>query len=139
MAVLEGLTEDGADPDLLKPILERHREHFVQKCPICTPISHALRMYVETPDVPVYGARGTGFPRGLAEGLASPERDRRRKALEDLIARYIGRRFERVPMSAAQRREMGELLELGKRDGMAMLGPDFGTSCPSCAGATRVK
>jgi hypothetical protein len=53
MAVLEGLWSDGPDPDLLKPLVNQPRDHFVPKCSISTPVAHAIRMYVENPDVPV--------------------------------------------------------------------------------------
>jgi hypothetical protein len=137
MAVLEGLTEDGADPALLRPILDRADDHFVAKCPICMPVSHALRVYAGTPDVPLYQARGRGFPAELAEGLASGDRARRLRALEETVARYVARRFERVRMDASDRAELRALLEEGKKDGMSMLAPGFGDRCPSCAGATK--
>lgn len=137
MAVLEGLWEEGPDPALFKPLLDRPREHFVPKCPICTPVAHAVRMYVENPDVPVYGARGSSFPRSLREGLESADRARRIKALEELVARYVDRRLR--SLSAPEAREMRAYLEVGKQDGMALLEPDFGSSCPSCSGATRVR
>ncbi len=135
MAVLEGLWEDGADPRLFKPLLEKPLEHFVPKCPLCTPVAHAIRMYVETPDVPVYGARGSGFPAPIADGLRSPDRAKRVKALENLVARFVARRFERTGANE----ELRKYLEVGKQDGMALMEPGFGDACPSCSGATRVK
>jgi len=137
MAVLESLWEEGPEPDLFKPLLEKPRDHFVPKCPLCTPVAHAIRVYVETPDVPVYGARGNAFPRELAEGFKSPDRVKRMKALEELVARSVARRFDRCGLSAAEREEMRTYLEVGKQDGMALLEPGFGTACPSCSGATR--
>jgi hypothetical protein len=139
MAVLEGLWEDGADPSLLQPLLQKPREHFVPKCPLCTPVAHAFQVYAQSTDVPVFEARGDSFPRELAEGLRNAERGERLKALESLVARYVARRFERSNLSAETRHEMRLQLEAGKKDGMAQLGPDFGTSCPSCSGATRVR
>ena len=137
MAVLEGLWEEGPDPALLKALLDRPREHFVPKCPICTPVAHAVRIYVENPDVPVFGARGSAFPAGLADGLRSADRASRVKALEELVARYVDRRFR--SLGASQRDEMRKYLEVGKQDGLALMEPDFGKACPSCSGATRVK
>lgn len=139
MAVLEGLWEDGADPALLQPLLQKPLDHFVPKCPVCTPVAHAFRVYVESTDVPVFEARGAAFPREIAEGLRSSKRADRLKALESLVARYVARRFERLSLSADEREEMRRQIEAGKKDGMAQLGPDFGTSCPSCSGATRVR
>ena len=137
MAVLDGLWADGPDPGLLKPLLDKPRDHFVPKCPICTPVAHAVRMYVESSDVPVYGARGNAFPRELADGLKSAERAKRVQALERLVARYVDRRFAR--MSPAERTEMKKYLDVGKQDGMALMEPEFGRACPSCSGATGGK
>jgi hypothetical protein len=135
LAVLDGLWEDGPEPAILKPLLDKPRDHFVPKCPLCTPVAHAVRVYVESSDVPVYGARGKSFPGELAGGLRSPDRAKRVKALEEMVARYTARRFDR--MTPGERSEMKKYLETGKRDGMALLEPDFGTACPSCSGATR--
>ena len=137
MAVLEGLWEEGPDPAILKPLLDRPREHFVPKCPICTPVAHAIRVYVETPDVPVFDARGRGFPRELGEALRSPDRARRLKALEELVARYVDRRLR--GLGGGEREEMRKYLDVGRQDGMALMEPDFGKVCPSCSGATRVR
>jgi len=135
LAVVEGLWEDGPDPQLLKPLLDAPRDHFVPKCPLCTPVAHAIRIYVDGSDVPVYGARGNAFPRELAEGLRSAERATRLRALEGLVARYTGRRFDR--MAPGERAEMRKYLDVGKQDGMALMEPEFAASCPSCSGATR--
>ena len=137
MSVLEGLWEDGPDPALFRPLLDRPREHFVPKCPICTPVAHAIRLYVESSDVPVYGARGNAFPQSLAEGLGSPDRAKRNKAQENLVARYVDRRLR--PLGAAEREEMRKYLEVGRQDGMALMEPGFGDACPSCSGATRIR
>ena len=131
MAVLEGLWEEGPDPRLFKPLLDQPLQHFVPKCPLCTPVAHSIRTYVETSDVPVFGARGSGFPPALADGLRSPDRAKRLKALEDLVARYVLRR------GAGE--GMRKYLEAGKQEGMALMEPGFGEACPSCSGATRVK
>jgi hypothetical protein len=135
MAVLEGLWTDGPDPGLLQPLVNQPRDHFVPKCPICTPVAHAVRIYVENPDVPVYGARGTGFPQELAAGLKSAQRADRIKAVEGMVARYVERRFAR--MTAGERAGMKKYLDVGKQDGMALMEPQFGRACPSCSGATR--
>jgi hypothetical protein len=135
MAVLEGLWSDGPDPELLKPLVNQPRDHFVPKCPICTPVGHAVRMYVENPDVPVYGARGNAFPKELAAGLKSADRAARIRALEAMVARYVDRRFAR--MSPGERAEMKKYLDVGRQDGMALMEPEFGRACPSCTGATK--
>jgi hypothetical protein len=135
MAVLEGLWADGPDPALLQPLLDKPRDHFVPKCPLCTPVAHAIRMYVESPDVPVYGARGNAFPRELADGLKSSDRAARVRALEAMVARYVDRRFAR--MTPGEQIEMKKYLNVGKQDGMALMEPEFGRACPSCSGATR--
>lgn len=135
LAVLEGLWTDGPDPALFKQLLEKPRDHFVPKCPLCTPVAHAIRMYVENSDVPVYGARGNGFPRELAAGLGSADRAGRIRALEGLVARYVDRRLAR--MRPGEQIEMKKYLNIGKQDGMALMEPEFGRACPSCSGATR--
>ncbi len=138
-AVLEGLWEDGPDPGLFKPLLDAPRDHWVPKCPVCTPVSHAFRMYVEMPDVPVFDARGHVFPKEWAEKLKSLKREDRLAALEAMVAAYVQRRFERSAMNPAERAQMRLAIEAAKKDGMAQLGADFGLSCPSCSGATKVK
>lgn len=135
LAVLEGLWTDGPDPALFKPLLEKPRDHFVPKCPLCTPVAHAIRIYVENSDVPVYGARGSGFPRELAAGLGSAGRADRIQALEGMVARYVDRRLAR--MTPGEQIEMNKYLKVGKQDGMALMEPEFGRACPSCSGATR--
>ncbi|MBI3855629.1 MAG: hypothetical protein HY293_08050, partial [Planctomycetes bacterium] len=131
MAVLEELWTEGPDPGLLKPLLDAPRDHFVPKCPLCTPVAHAIRLYVENSDVPVYGARGKGFPAELADGLRSPDRAKRVKALEALVARSVARRFDR--MTPGEQIEMRKYLEVGKQEGMALMEPEFGKACPSCS------
>ena len=137
MAVLEGLWQEGPDPALFKPLLDRPRDHFVPKCPICTPVAHAIRVYVETPDVPVFDARGRDFPRELGDALRSPDRAKRVVALEELVARCVDRRLRRL--GPGEREEMRKYLDVGRQDGMALMEPDFGKACPSCSGATRVR
>ncbi len=136
-AVLEGLWEDGAPADALRPLLAAPREHFVPKCPICTPVTQALLDYVNTTDIAVYGGRGRGFPPDVELALRSRVRDERRRALESLVARCVERRFGRLRMDGPERAAMRALIDEGKRDGMAMMEPGFGDHCPSCAGATR--
>lgn len=133
--MLEGLWEDGPDPQLFKPLLDQPRDHFVPKCPICTPVAHAIRVYAENADVPVYGARGNSFPKDLADGLRSPDRAARLRALEGLVARCTARRLEK--MTPGEQIGMKKYLEVGKQDGMALMEPEFGRACPSCSGATR--
>lgn len=135
LSMLEGLWEDGPDPQLFKPLIDRPRDHFVPKCPICSPVAHAIRVYVENADVPVYGARGASFPKELADGFRSADRATRLRALENLVARCTARRLEK--MSPGEQIEMRKYLEVGKQDGMALMEPEFGRACPSCSGATR--
>ena len=138
-AILEGLWEDGAPADALQPLLSAPREHFVPKCPICTPVSRAIQDYVNSTDLPVYGGRGRGFPPEIESTLRSPLRDERRRGLESTVGRYVQRRFERVRMTGPERAAMKALIGEGKQDGMSMMEPGFGPACPSCTGATRVR
>lgn len=137
LAVFEGLWEDGADPALLKPLLENHRLHFVPKCPICTPVAHAMDVYVGSGDSPYWESRGEVFPEALARALRSSDREARLRGLRDLASRYVARRFERIRIPPAEKQRLRELIAEGEKEGMALLDPGFGTTCPSCSGATR--
>jgi hypothetical protein len=136
-ALLEGLWEDGAPAEALKPLLAAPRDHFVPKCPVCTPVTQALADYANTTDIAVYGGRGKGFPPEIEIALRSGVRDERRRGLESLVARYVDRRFERVRMTSGERFLMKALIDEGRQDGMSMMEPGFGPACPSCSGATR--
>lgn len=134
-AILEGLWEDGADRLLI--IKGGDRSHFVTKCPICTPVSHAFKVYGESSDVPIYASRGPGLPKELEDGLKSEKREERLKAIELLVKRYVDRRFDRLRMTEAQNAAMRQLLEEGRKSGMSMKAKSFGPACPSCEGAFK--
>jgi hypothetical protein len=136
-AVFEGLWEDGADPALIKGILGKRSEHFVENCPNCTPVAHAFSVYANSTDIDNLPSRGTGLPKDLQDDLKSPNRPTRLKALEKLVDRYVSRRFEQSRMSDDETKKMRNRLQMGKKYAMGLLPESFGDHCPSCSGATK--
>jgi hypothetical protein len=140
-AVLQGLTEDGANPKPIAAILESPEPHFILKCHICDGVRWALVKYVQKSKTPTGSAPGSGFPKALEDGLASSDRKMRLAALQDLADRYVTRGFERSRMTPGEKKQMRELLQEAKKVGMEIKKKgaykDFGDSCPSCSGATR--
>jgi hypothetical protein len=140
-AVVEGLTEDGADRAFVKESLTG-QELFVQKCPVCEPVRKGFLDYArtESKDKP---PAGKGLPKEIVEDLQKPDRASKRQALERLVDRYVSRHYDRLKMSTEERRLMHTALEIGKKAGMQMkeLGPNKGLFdfCPSCNGATQAK
>jgi hypothetical protein len=137
LAIFEGLWEDGADPELIQSILKMPEDHFVLKCPICSPVSHAFSIYATSQDVPGYASRGNGFPQAIKEELKSPDRATRLKGLESLVDRYVARRFESTRMSEQERKDMQSRLIMKKKLGTSYKDRRFGEFCPSCNGATK--
>ena len=135
-AVFEGLWEDGADPALIKGILDKRSEHFVEKCPNCSPVAHAFKIYANSTDTE-YESRGSGLPKDLQDDLKSPDRTTRLKTLEKLVDRYVSRRFEQSRMSDEVTKQMRNRLQMGRKYAMGFLTETFGDFCPSCSGATK--
>ncbi|HXX93531.1 MAG TPA: hypothetical protein VEN81_07850 [Planctomycetota bacterium] len=136
LAVFEGLWEDGADPGVIQAILQKRWDHFIPKCPICHPVSHAFGLYAKSEDVELYPSRGKGLPKELQDGLRSPERKERLTAILKLVERYVSRRFAQTKMSDEERTNMRQWLWMGRKEGLSMKGGGFGDFCPSCSGAT---
>ena len=140
-AVFQGLTEDGANPKPIQTILESPDPHFILKCHICSGVRWALVKYVEKSKDPKGSPSGSGFPKAIEEGLASPDRKTRLAALQDLVDRYVTRGFERSRMTPGEKEQMRELLQEAKKVGMEIKKKgdykNFGDSCPSCSGATK--
>jgi hypothetical protein len=140
-AVVEGLTEDGADQAFVSESLTG-QELFVLKCPICEPVRKGFIDYAraEPRDKP---PAGKGFPKEIVEDLKKPDRASQLKAVERLVDRYVSRHYDRLKMSTEERRRMQAALEVGKKEGMQMkeLGPNKGLFdfCPSCNGAAKAK
>lgn len=140
-AVREGLKEDGADRAFVREHIADKRDLFVLKCPICEPVRNGFLEYGRA-DQPAPPA-GKGLPKDIVDDLKKPARLAQLQAVERLVDRYVSRHYERLKMSADDRKRMQAKLELAKKAGMRMkeLGPqaDFGDFCPSCNGAAKAK
>jgi hypothetical protein len=143
-AVVDGLKEDAADRAWVKERIADQRNLFVLKCPICEPIRSGFAEYgnAQSKDTPLAPAEGKGVPKDIVDDLESSTRLTQLTALERLVDRYVSRHYERLSMTAEERRAMHAALEHGKKEGMEMkeLGPqkkDFGDFCPSCNGAAK--
>lgn len=158
LAVIEGLTADSPDPKVLRPILDADKPsyvvdpkslkpildaekpgYFVHKCPICEPVRSAFISYLapfEKGECVYYPAPiGTGLPKEIQAKLVSQERKARLDGMENLVARYVQARFDRLRMTADERRQMIESLLAAKNFGMQLNTP--GENCANCVGATR--
>ena len=141
----EGLKEDRPDRDFIKECFAPKRNLFVLKCQICDQIQQGLAEYASprAEEKPAAPAEGKGIPKDIVDDLKSPARATQIKAVERLVDRYVSRHYERLGMSAEERRSMHTALEDWKKEGMKMkeLGPqkDFGDFCPSCNGAAKAK
>ena len=141
-AVVEGLTEDGADRVFVTESIAGKSDLFVEKCPICGPVRQGFQEYARgTPGGKP--AAGPGLPKDIVDELRFAARVARLNALERLVDRYVSRHYERLKMTAEERRRMQSALDDGKKEGMILkeLGPNkgFGDFCPSCNGAAKAK
>ncbi|HIA27865.1 MAG TPA: hypothetical protein EYN79_07075 [Planctomycetes bacterium] len=157
-AVIEGLYRDGVDTRTASAIAEIEEpagipHNFVYACPICTPALDAVRLYAARPgfyrDKQGRDTFGPGLDPELDERLLSADVKDRRKALQDLIEKWVD---ERIATSGFDEEKRGALLmafrEMRKQ-GMGLLqqfqseeGPDIyldfyrdWDACPSCDGA----
>lgn len=142
LAVIEGLATDGVEPEVLKGILKAEAPgYFIYKCPICEPVRSAFISYVATceDERSVYrpSRHRTSSSEELEVKLASRDRKMRLEGLQDLVARYVQIRFDRLRMTARERRRMMELLDAAKDYGMNVKTPEFREDCANCLGATR--
>ena len=62
-AVLQGLTEDGANPKAIKAILESPDPHFILKCHICNGVRWGFVKYVDKIKDPKWSTSGGGTER----------------------------------------------------------------------------
>jgi len=148
-AVLEGLYHDGVGNEVVELIISRDKngkgqfdpEHFVYSCPICHPAFEAFRLYrVREPfyrtKAPV-DTFGPGLDKALTVRLSSPNPDERRKAIEELINRWVKQRLEMMRLSAAERQAITSEMEQGRNEGMSALKGATQTrkNCPVCDGS----
>jgi hypothetical protein len=148
-AVLEGLYRDGVsneDVDLIIPPDKNgkgrfEQEHFVYACPLCHPAFEAFRLYRQRENF--YGLKaqvntfGPGLDKALAVRLRSEEAGQRRKAIEELINRWVTQRLEMMRLSKAEHAAITSEMEQGRKHGMGGLkqASQSRTNCPICDGS----
>lgn len=138
-AVVEGLKEDGADRTFVKECIAQKGDLFVLKCRICDAVRGGFSEYGRG-ETPVAPAEGKGIPKDIVDELRNAARPAKLNALERLVDRYVSRHYERLKMTAEERRTLQATLEELKKEGMRMkeLGsPNFGDFCPSCNSAAK--
>jgi hypothetical protein len=138
-AVLEGLTEDGVEPELAESFSsdgdsKRQIPYFLAKCPLCNATRRAFIAYAERKSVDK-PKEGKGLSEDLAKRLKSKDNDVCRSALRELVAGYVDRGYERSKISADERKSLEKEL-LAMRGSSKASGDKF--FCPSCDGACRI-
>lgn len=132
-AVLEGLYRDGvtnSDVDLIIPPDDKGRprydkEIFVYACPLCHPAFEAFRLYRQREFF--YGFKaptntlGRGLDPAVQTRLRSANADERRKAVEELISRWVSQRMEMMRLTATEWQEITREIEKGRKQGMGGL------------------
>jgi len=147
--VYEGLIEDGAQAEVVERVLAKRTEWFVGKCPICDSVVSAFQAYLDLckrhgwktdrkDGLPMWF--GGGLPKETVEALKSDDVKRCHGALQSLVGKYVGRRFETLQMTAGRKDRMQEALKIGMKEGLNRMKESgseelFPTSCPSCEGA----
>ena len=147
--VLEGLYHDGVGNDVVDLIIppdkngqaQFDREHFVYACPICHPAFEAFQLYRLRQrffglkrDVDTFGS---GLEKAVTVRLRSSDPDERRKAIEELINRWVKRRLESMRLSESERQAITEEMEQGRNEGMNALksATQSRKDCPICDGS----
>ena len=132
-AVLEGLYRDGvtnSDVDLIIPPSEHgqptfDKEIFVYACPLCHPAFEAFRLYRQRDRS--YGVKGEvdtfgpGLDETIRARLGDQNADERRKAVEELISRWVSQRLEMMRCTDAEREAITREMERGRKEGMGGL------------------
>jgi hypothetical protein len=142
-AVIEGLTEDGFEPQLAGEIGDKARSWFIKSCPICDSVLMAFKAYKASCDgwrMKSEPWNGSRVPKDTMERLRHTDTVTRHKAFEGLISKYVDARFERMKMTPEARDRMRESIKEGMGEGLKMLKSSgseelFPASCPSCEGA----
>lgn len=94
-ATLQGLTRDQVKVDVIKSILGKDMyEHFVFACPVCHQVHAAVKNHEILPVFFNYNKKRKsvsrkGLPKAQRQPLLSKDVKVRRKAIQQLIARYI--------------------------------------------------
>ena len=147
-AVLEGLYRDGASNEAVDAILRQDDKkgyiHFVYGCPICTPALDALLVYRTrakfTPKKgPWVDTLGRGLPKATMKRLLGAEPKERLDVIHGLIAEWVGSRLRLMRLTEQEQRHWRQLLEVGRKRGMSLLGGDKSfagsNTCAVCDGA----
>ena len=151
-SVLEGLYRDGVSNDDVDQIIPPgkdgrptfDRENFVYACPLCHPAFEAFRMYRQREAFYGLKARvdtfGPGLGADVSVQLHSPDRAKRREAIQGLIQRWVAERLDMMRLSDKERAAITSEMEKGRKQGMNGLkqpGPasQTRTNCPICDGS----
>ena len=140
LAVLEGLYEEAVDPAVAKSIVEAPGPgHFVVKCPACEPVRFAFEVYAAKPRFRMGRLDEGALPAAIADGLKSPDRAQRLKALETLVDRFVERKLARTVMTESEKGAFRTWAAQARKLGTSVKPPDFGDYCPSCNGVNPKK
>jgi len=140
LAILEGLYEQNVDAELARSVLQAPAPGlFVAKCPLCDPSRAAFQVYAANPRPGGYAYAEGELPTAVRDGLKSPERDARLKALQAFVEGCVERKLARTVMTDADRAAFKAWAAEGKKFGMSVKQARFGDSCPSCEGVNRKK
>ncbi len=154
-AVLEGLYRDGVkndDVDVIVPPGQHGRpkfdnDNFVYACPLCHPAYEAFCLYSQRQEF--YGLKlpvdafGKGLDPAISARLHNQNVDERRKAIQELINRWVSQRLEMMRQTDAEREAITREMEQGRKQGMGSLkrlvqvgqAIQARTNCPICDGS----
>src|ERR1051325_10656416 len=154
-AVLEGLYRDGVKNDDVDVIIppgqdgkaKFDNENFVYACPLCHPAYEAFCLYRQRQEF--YGLKspvdsfGNGLDPAISARLHSQNADERRKAIQELINRWVSQRLEMMRPTNAEREAISREIEQGRKQGMGGLrqlvqlgqATQSRTNCPVCDGS----
>jgi hypothetical protein len=148
-SVLEGLYEDGVENATVDAIIplkggapdtttSGYYKNFIYACPLCTPAYEAFRLYRMRPKFAFLKTNqlaeqhpgkgwhiidnfGEGLPNEMVVKLTGDDASTQRQAVQELVKRYVSRRFERMAMTPKERREMRAMMAKGAEEGLKML------------------
>ncbi|MEK7483618.1 MAG: hypothetical protein AABZ60_04705 [Planctomycetota bacterium] len=155
-AVLEGLYQDGVSNEIVDLIIPpqanseypKLEESFIYTCELCHPAYEAFRLYRSRPNFyPLYkGATatntfGAGLSTEILKQFQSNVPEIRRKALQDLIQKWIHQSLEKMRFSEEEKYKWSQQFERMKKDaaGKGLQLPNYSKwqSCPTCEGTTK--
>lgn len=134
-AVFNGMRKDGFPKNIAQQLLDQSHIFFVGKCPICTPVKRGISEYIANND----RLPNNAVPATIMDGLKSEDKTAQQEALSVLIGRYTTWQIESLHLSEQAKEELMGMLRNGRKQGMARKSDSFGTFCPSCDGACKIK